>query len=297
MKPFNLDRRNFIRIGAQTLTIPFLESLPLMANASTASGSLKRIIFYTFHNAWYPDLVFPQSTGYTVGAGGVRYIPLNQFTGDVSSIFTAAKYGAIKSKMNVMRGFDVISQAVGGGGHRSLYALAASDERSGGAMKDSIDTVISNSAQFYASNPFRRFLNVLPVTDISGAYNYSFQGGKERSQIRGPKSLFTEYFTEALPGSGGATTAEDTYAAQALGDERNDEQAFRVFAKLPIVVSRPHQDAGALGYRQKDAYNADSSGRNFGNPVYLQQARHTIRNQRVVHRENRHHAEDAYADG
>ena len=216
MKPFNLDRRNFIRIGAQTLTVPFLESMSLMANASTASGSLKRIIFYTFHNAWYPDLVFPQSTGYTTGAGGVRYIPLNQFSGDVSSIFTAAKYGAIKSKMNVMRGFDVISQAVGGGGHRSLYALAASDERSGGAMKDSIDTVISNSAKFYAANPFRRFLNVLPVTDIRGAYNYSFQGGMERSQILGPNSLFTEYFTEALPGSGAATTAEDIYAARRL---------------------------------------------------------------------------------
>ena len=216
MKPLNLDRRNFIKVGAQTLTIPFLESLPRMANAATASGSLKRIIFYTFHNAWYQDLVFPQSTNYTVGAGGVRHIPLNQFAGDISPIFTAAKYGAIKSKMNVMRGFDVISQAAGGGGHRSLYALGASDERSSGAVKDSIDTVISNSANFYPTNPFRRFLNVLPVTDISGMYNYSFQAGKERSQILGPKNLFTEYFTEALPGSGGATAPEDIYASRRL---------------------------------------------------------------------------------
>lgn len=216
MKPIHLNRRNFIRVGAQTLTIPFLESLPRMASAATASGSFKRIIFYTFHNAWYQDQVFPPSTSYTVGPGGVRYIPLSQFSGDVSRIFTAAKYGAIKSKMNVMRGFDVLSQAVGGGGHRSLYALAASDERSAGAMKDSIDTVISNSAKFYPVNPFRKFLNVLPVTDINGAYNYSFQGGKERSQILGPTSLFTEYFTEALPGSGGAATPEDTYAARRL---------------------------------------------------------------------------------
>lgn len=217
MNPFNLNRRNFIRIGAQTLTIPFLESMPRMANASTASGSLKRIIFYTFHNAWYQDQVFPQSTNYTAGAGGVRYIPLSQFSGDISPLFTAAKYGALKPKMNVMRGFDVISQAVGGGGHRSLYALAASDERSSGASMDSIDTVISNSAKFYSANPFRKFLNVLPVTDISGMYNYSFQGGKERSQILGPKSLFTEYFTEALPGGSGATApAEDLYAARRL---------------------------------------------------------------------------------
>lgn len=208
MKPFN--RRNFIRIGASTLTIPFLESLPFSAQAANASGSLKRVIFYTFHNAWYQDVVFPQATNYTVGAGGVRYIPLSQFTGDISQLFTAAKYGAIKSKMNIMRGFDVISQAQGGGGHRSLYALAASDEGSSGKSKDSIDTVISNATQFYPVTPFRRFLNVLPVTDVGGSYNFSYQGGVERSQIRGPTSLYTEYFSEALPGSTGNTTPEDT---------------------------------------------------------------------------------------
>jgi Protein of unknown function (DUF1552) len=216
MKPLNLNRRNFIRIGAQTLTIPFLGSMPLMANAASASGSLKRVIFYTFHNAWYQDQVFPRSTNYTVGAGGVRHIPLNQISGDISPLFTAAKYGAIKSKMNVMRGFDVISQALGGGGHQQRYALAASDDRSGGAVKDSIDTVISNSNNFYPAAPFRKFLNVVPVSDINGKYNFSFQGGTERSQIMGPRSLFTEYFSESLPGGGGATTPTDQNAARRL---------------------------------------------------------------------------------
>ncbi len=217
MRGLDMNRRNFIRTGAATLTIPFLECMPQFAHAATASGSLKRVIFYTFHNAWYQDQVFPQSTNYTVGAGGVRHIPLSQFAGDISPLFTAAKYGAIKSKMNVMRGFDVISQAAGGGGHRALYALGASDERSGGAMKDSIDTVISNSTQFYPANPFRRFLNVLPTSDISGMYNFSFQAGKERSQILGAKNLYTEYFSEALPGAGGAAVAPaDTYASRRL---------------------------------------------------------------------------------
>ena len=41
-------------------------------------GYLKRVIFYSFHNAWYQDQVFPQSTNYLSGAGGVRYIPLSQ---------------------------------------------------------------------------------------------------------------------------------------------------------------------------------------------------------------------------
>lgn len=217
MRAFDMNRRNFVRTGATTLTIPFLECMPQFAHAASASGSLKRIIFYTFHNAWYEDQVFPRSTNYTLGAGGVRHIPLSQLAGDISPLFTAAKYGAIKSKMNLMRGFDLISQAAGGGGHRALYALGASDERSGGAVKDSIDTVISNSAKFYPANPFRRFLNVLPVTDISSSYNFSFQGGAARSQVLGAKNLFTEYFSEALPSVGGAAAAPaDTYAARRL---------------------------------------------------------------------------------
>ncbi len=192
------------------MTIPFLESIPEFALAANASGSLKRVIFYTFHNAWYDDHVFPASTNYLIGPEGVRYIPLNSLTGDISKLFTAAKYGALKSKMNIMRGFDVTSASEGGGGHRSLYTLCASDERSMSAVKDSIDTVIGNSSAFYPNVPFRRYMNAITVNDGRDAYNHAFQNGSLRSQLGGPKAIFTDFFSEALPTLGGSTTVTTT---------------------------------------------------------------------------------------
>jgi Protein of unknown function (DUF1552) len=212
-----LKRRNFIRAAGATLTIPFLECLQNKAQAASASGSLKRIIFYTFHNAWYDDVVFPTATNYMVGPEGVRYIPLSQLTGDISQLFTATKYGNLKSKMNLMRGFDILSQSEGGGGHRQLYSLGASDERSSNATKNTIDTVISNSSQFYPNLPFKKMMNAIPVSDGRSGNNFSYENGNLRSQLGGPTSIFTEYFSGSLPSVGGGTVAlEDANLSRRL---------------------------------------------------------------------------------
>lgn len=211
-----ISRRGLLGGAAAGLVLPVLESVVKPAWAQVSSGSLKRIIFYTFHNAWYEDVVFPRSTSYQVGPEGVRYIPLAQLTGDVSQLFTAAKYGALKSKMNIMRGFDLLSLSEGGGGHRALYALGASDERSSQATRDTIDTVISNSPRFYPTTPFRRTLNATPVSDSGSGYNFSFQGGQPRSQLRGPSRIFTEFFSGALPGAMTPPTPADPDQARRL---------------------------------------------------------------------------------
>lgn len=203
-----MKRRQFIKAGTATLSIPFLESLiGSSAWAQTAAVNYKRIVFYNFHNAWYQDLVFPASTQYLIGPEGVRYIPLNQISGNISSLFTTAKYGHLKSKMNLLRGFDLTSASQGGGGHRGLYALGASDERSGNAVKDTIDTVISNSSAFYKSVPFRRVLNAIPVSDGRGSYNFSYQNGQLSNQLKGSKQIFSDFFATAT--SGTETTSSD----------------------------------------------------------------------------------------
>lgn len=210
----NWSRRNFIKAGATTLTIPFLESIPNVAMAASASGSLKRIMFFCLSNAWYEDIIFPKSKSYLTGAEGVRYIPLNSLSGDISQMFTAAKYGNLKSKMNLMRGFDLLSTPGGSGGHRLQYALGASDELgSSSVTNSSIDALISNSSQFYPTAPFKTFLNAFPVKDgRADKYNYSYQGGSSRSVLGGPTSIFTEFFSGSLPstGGGGGTTTPTT---------------------------------------------------------------------------------------
>lgn len=194
------------------MTIPFLSSLSSRAEAQSASGSFKRILYFNLSNAWYQDLIFPQATNYTVGPEGVRYIPLNSISGDISQFFTNAKYGALKSKMNLMRGFD-LGEAMGG--HDMKFNLA-----SGGAS-NSIDTLISNSSQFYPNTPFKRHLNFVPTKGGSpDKYNYSFANGSQRSLVQGPTALFTEYFSGSLPGSGGGTQAPpDTFLSRRVAME------------------------------------------------------------------------------
>ena len=235
MKP--ISRRNFIKAGATTLTIPFLESFPQMSMAATASGSLKRILFFGLTNAQYEDVLMPTSTSYTTGPEGVRYIPLSTFSGDISQIFTAAKYGALKSKMNIMRGFDqLVNSSEIQPGHETLYPLGACGERSG-LVKDTIDTVISNSSIFYPTAPFRKSLNAVPVNDQEFRYNYSWQGGSQRAVLTGPSSIFTDFFSGTLPSTGGTVPPPtDTNISRRIAMQNT-------VAKLNALVSSPKLSA------------------------------------------------------
>lgn len=231
----NYSRRNFIKAGAATMTIPFLSSLSSRAEAQAASGSLKRVIYFNLSNAWYQDLIFPQLTNYMVGPEGVRYIPLNSISGDISRFFTNAKYGSLKSKMNLLRGLD-IGEALGG--HDMMYSLCCTSDARGGNL-NSIDTVISNSSQFYSSTPFKRSLNHVPTKGGSPhKYNYSFANGSQRSQIQGPSALFTEYFSGSLPGGGtGGQAPPDTFLSRRVAMETALAQlsAFTASPKLSAV--------------------------------------------------------------
>lgn len=227
-----LSRRSFSK---GLLSLPLLESIGRTARAAGASGSLTRVIFYVFHNAWYEDVVFPRSPTYLTGPEGVRYLPLSQLTGDLSTLFPASKYSALKSKMNIMRGFDLLSASQGGGGHRALYALGASDERSSAAAADTIDTVISNASQFYPTAPFRRLLNASTANDTGSGYNFSYQGGAPRSQLRGPSQLFTEFFSGALPGMTPPMMASDPNLARRVA-LLTTQQRLRTLAGSPRLA-------------------------------------------------------------
>lgn len=201
------SRRNFLKIGGSALTIPFLESIPLSAGAATASasGSLKRILFYSLTNSWFPDQIFPSSTAYQTGPEGVRYIPLNTIAGDLSPVFTAAKFGALKSKMNLIRGLDVLTSAeFSGGGHSMTMALGSTyAEKSATATKGTIDALIANSSIFYPSTPFRRMMNALGASGNAGHYDHSSYG----SVLQGPSQIFKDFFSGVtLPGATGGTT-------------------------------------------------------------------------------------------
>lgn len=210
------SRRNFLKAGSTFLTFPLLESFPYQAMAQNVSGSLNKILFFNLSNAWYEGVIFPnKSLAYQTGPEGVRYIPLNSITGDISTMFTAAKYGALKSKMNLLRGFDLAEDGLGG--HYTLYALGTGSERSSAPVKDTIDTVISNSSQFYPTIPYKRILNGLACKGDNGyRYNYSYQNGNQRSYLGGPSAIFTEFFSGNLPSGGGTTAPPDTNLSRRL---------------------------------------------------------------------------------
>jgi len=213
------NRRAFLKTSMMTLSIPFLESLSSKAFGATVSAQNKRVLFFCLSNAWYQDQIFPSTTNYLTGAEGVRYVPLNSISGDISPLLPSNKFEKYKSKMNVMRGFDLTE--VGGGGHSQLFALGASNERGSNPVKNTIDTIIANSSEFYATTPFRKSLNAVPIND--GAYynyNYSFQNGEQRSILTGPTSIFTDFFSgnSVLPGSGSTsqTTTVDSNLSRRL---------------------------------------------------------------------------------
>lgn len=216
MNEFN--RRNFLRLGAATtLTIPFLESMfPNIAEAANASGSLKRIIFYNYHQSWLDKMMYPQVSSYMTGAESVRYVPLSSISGDLSKIFTASKYGNIKSKMNIMRGFDILTGESGDsvtGGHNQTYGLSCTGTKSNDVSNiTSIDMLIANSSSFYSSTPFKKNVNVVPTNyDGREYYSFSFENNVVRTPIGGPTSLFKELFlNQTLPSTGGTTTTTPT---------------------------------------------------------------------------------------
>jgi hypothetical protein len=199
------SRRNFLKIGGASLAIPFLESIPVSAQAATASGSLKRILFYSLTNSWFPDQIFPQSPTYLTGPEGVRYMPLNSISGDISPVFTATKFGALKSKMNLIRGLDVLTSAeFSGGGHSMTMALGSTyAEKSSTATKGTIDALIAGSSVFYPNAPFRRMMNALGASGNAGHYDHSSYG----SVLQGPSQIFKDFFSGVtLPSSGGGST-------------------------------------------------------------------------------------------
>lgn len=212
MKLPNFSRRNFVKAGAATLSIPFLESIPSQALAATAAP--KRVIYIVHHQGCYDDIFFPKVSSYMTSPEGVKYAPLAQMTGDMSQIFTNAKFGKLKSKMNIMRGLDCLTR--GGNpftfGHNQIVPLTAG----GGSefnpfwqpfVKDSIDTVISESSQFYSTTPFRKILRTIPIATEGGIqYHWSYKGGNQVSQLEGAKSVFTDFFSGTLPTAGSTTT-------------------------------------------------------------------------------------------
>lgn len=213
------SRRAFLKTSMMSLSIPFLESLSQKVYAAASIAQNKRLLFFCLSNAWYQDQIFPSSTNYLIGPEGVRYIPLSSISGDISPLFPANKFGQIKSKMNIMRGFDLTE--VGGGGHSQLYSLGASNEKGTDPVKNTIDTVIANSSEFYTTTPFRKSLNAVPVNDGSYfGYNYSFQNGEQRSILAGPSSIFTDFFSSQTfpPNGNGAsqTTVVDSNVSRRL---------------------------------------------------------------------------------
>lgn len=215
MNPFS--RRNFLKTGMSALALPVLESFPMPAHAAgvaQASGSLKRVMFFCLTNAWYEDIIFPTSTNYMTGPEGVRYIPLNSLTGDISQMFTAAKYGNLRSKMNLMRGFDLQSKASGGGGHRSNIALMASDERSATAFNTSFDNVLAASNVFYPKAPYKKSLVAVAA---SGQDSFRYNFSSTNSYLEGPTQIYKEFFMgTTLPNGSTTTTPPDSNLTRRL---------------------------------------------------------------------------------
>lgn len=216
MNRFN--RRQFLKLGSSALALPLLESIPGSAFAATASGSVNRVFFYVLSNGWYEDQIFPKSTAYQTGAEGVRYIPLSSISGSMSQFFTDAKWSSFKSRMNLMRGFDILAPGSPQGGHDMKIALCAgSDGSSVSGSNTSIDNLIANAAGFYPSTPHRKSINVAPPGNHnSSKYNYSFQNGSNKAQIGGPAALFSDLFSTGVPsGTGGGGTVTTTTMASA----------------------------------------------------------------------------------
>lgn len=233
-----LNRRGFLKAGSAALTIPFLESIPAHAAVAQASGSLKRVLFFGISNAWYEDVIFPANPVWLTGPEGVRYMPLASRSGDISQMFTAAKFGNLRAKMNLLRGFDLMSAEPNCGGHRSMFALGATSERSPGATKVTIDNVIAASSAFYPNAPFKRVLNATgPVGEDTWRYNYS----STEAYLEGPTQIFREYFlNNTLPGGGSTVTPPDGNLNRrlALG---NVMSKMRALASSPQLSSSDKQ--------------------------------------------------------
>ncbi len=216
----NQNRRNFIKSGSLLFTIPFVEALPSLGFAASASGSLKRVLFFNLSQSWAQDQIFPTATNYSVGPEGVRYIPLNSFSGDISKLFTASKYAGIKSKMNIMRGFDCVkTDILGGGGHNKGLAMSACFENASNMQLKTIDHVIAESPGFYPTTPHRKVFSAIAAKgNFSWRYSNSFNltkpiadligAGACYTNAEGTKEIFSDLFSTPLPS--GSTAPVDS---------------------------------------------------------------------------------------
>jgi hypothetical protein len=160
----------------------------------------------------------------------------------MSQIFTASKYGNLKSKMNLIRGLD-LPAADGKGGHYTGIPLGCGTGESYDTT--TIDQIIGSSSQFYASNPFRRVVNAMPVTDYESKYNMS-----SIAATMGPKRMFSDLFSGTLPTVG--STPPPVMAADinlnrrlamtsALGELSNLSKSTKLAASDKVLLSN-HAD-------------------------------------------------------
>lgn len=225
----NKGRRNFIKAGGLALTLPFIEAFPSLAFGANASGSLKRVLFFNLSQSWCHDQAYPTATNYLTGPEGVRYIPLNSFNGDISKLFTAAKYGSIKGKMNIMRGFDCITDPSNrSGGHTKALAMGACFENATNMVLKSIDHVIADAPGFYPVEPHRRVFSAIAAKgNYSWRYSNSFTlnkgvadmiaNGSCYTNAEGTKEIFSDLFTTELPViGGGGVIPPDTNLARRI---------------------------------------------------------------------------------
>jgi hypothetical protein len=157
MKINSKSRRAFLQGGAGfVLALPFLESLASAAEA----GVPKRFVAVWNRNGYFMRHFWPSAAPTSQFANDVLYQSLSSFSGDISPVITNARFGNIRSKMNLLRGLDM----VGIHSHNSNAMLSGSREEVRGSNFITIDRILAKSSKVYASEPKTRGLNLMPVS-------------------------------------------------------------------------------------------------------------------------------------
>jgi hypothetical protein len=189
-----MNRRFLLKgLGGAALSIPALTSLlPRAAQAQAVSGVAPRRYVQIFNDFGPTAALFYGSnlTGATQAATNVTTRALSSVNGPLSSIL-GTSFDAVRSKLSVLRGFDV---PVNNPNHQFCFATTASGYAPGldgdgyppEAGNESIDVILSKSAKVYASAvpSARRLVNINPLSTDDYCQNRSFSWQKNATNLQ-----------------------------------------------------------------------------------------------------------------
>lgn len=189
MKYNPLNRRMFLQGAGQSLmAIPFLQSLTERAHAQAVGQPPMRYVQFMIDHGVYDWAFWPQAQFLpaTAQVGNVNSRPLSQIPGQLSHILNTDFNGAIRGKINLIRGLHGISE---GGLHNSSMPTTGGQTINGGddgqhtaRFPYSVDYILSQSAKFYKTAPALRSLRMTP--GVSAGYKWSSfsWGGYQNNQ-------------------------------------------------------------------------------------------------------------------